>query len=242
MPALTSGRSRSFRSVVAVVSTALLVAGGLLLGASPASAHDELVSTDPAADAAVAELPAVLTLTFSGELLGDAGATEVQVTDASGTSLVAGAPVVQTNVVTQPLTPGASGAVAVLWRVVSSDGHPISGEYSFSVAAAPAPSPTPTSTPTAHTTPTVSPSPSTASATPTPTIGLVPADEGSAPLPWILFAVIGVAVLGGVVYLLVSRARRARELEEARMAGVPTPADSTPPDPSAPGSDTPADR
>ena len=55
------------------------------------------------------------------------------VTDSAGTDLTAGAPVLDGVRVTQPLAGTAVGVVDVTWRVVSSDGHPISGEFSFSV-------------------------------------------------------------------------------------------------------------
>ena len=71
--------------------------------AAPASAHDELVSTDPAADSTVDALPAQLTLTFSEAIDRRTGASEVQVTDAAGTTLSAVAPAAQDNVLTQPL-------------------------------------------------------------------------------------------------------------------------------------------
>ena len=132
----------------ALIAAIALAGASVFLVAAPASAHDELVSTDPAAGAAVDALPAQLTLTFSGELATDPGATELQVTDAAGTSLANGDPVVADTTVTQPLAGAASGAITVLWKVVSSDGHPISGEYTFTVTA-PAPSPTPTPTPSA---------------------------------------------------------------------------------------------
>jgi len=117
----------------------LLGALGLLAGivlasvASPAFAHDELLGADPAPDAVVETLPASITLTFSGVLLGGDGTTEVAVTDAGGQSLTDGAPVLDGVRVTQSLTGEASGPVTVKWRVVSSDGHPISGDYSFAV-------------------------------------------------------------------------------------------------------------
>ena len=83
----------SFRRILAAATAALaLAAGSLLLVAGPASAHDELLSTDPAADSSLEALPAQLTLTFSGQLLAEPGATEVQATDAAGTSLIAGDP------------------------------------------------------------------------------------------------------------------------------------------------------
>jgi hypothetical protein len=233
-----------YRRIAALGAALALAAASLLIVAAPASAHDELVSSDPAADATLPGLPAQLTLTFSGDLLGDAGATEVQVTDAAGALLADGSPVVAANVVTQPLSAGATGAIAVKWRTVSSDGHPISGEYAFTVTAPTTPTPSPTTSPSATPTPspTATTSPSTTPATIAPTAAPAPDQSGGAVLPWIVLVLVGVAVLGGVVYLLVSRARRARELEATRMAGMSTPAETTPPDPAAPGSDGPSDR
>ena len=49
---------RSLRRAIAAAAAALLLAAGGLLVASPASAHDELVSTDPAADTTLEALPA----------------------------------------------------------------------------------------------------------------------------------------------------------------------------------------
>ena len=92
---------RSFRRAITAAAAALLLAAGGLLVASPASAHDELVSTDPAADTSLEALPAELTLTFSGELAADPGATELQVTDASGAVLADGDPLVEGTVVTR---------------------------------------------------------------------------------------------------------------------------------------------
>ena len=50
------------RGVTALVAGALLVLQGLL-GAAPASAHAELVETDPAEGAVVETAPSTLTLT-----------------------------------------------------------------------------------------------------------------------------------------------------------------------------------
>ena len=226
---------RSSPRALAAAAAALLLAMGGLLVAAPASAHDELVSTDPAADTAVDALPAELTLTFSGELAADPGATELQVTDAAGTSLADGDPVVQGTAVTQPLTGEASGPITVLWKVVSSDGHPISGQYAFTVSAPPTPTPTPTPTQTATTTPSASP---TDEPTADPTVAPVPADSGSSALPWIIGGLLLFAAVGGaVLYLLVSRARRLRA-EEALRAGPSSGSAATPPA----GSEPPADR
>jgi methionine-rich copper-binding protein CopC len=187
------------------VLTALVVAWAALLAvAEPAAAHDELVSTDPAAGSEVAALPSTLTLAFSGELLGGEGANEVQVTDASGATLNDGPTAVDGTTVTQALAGDAVGSIQVLWRVVSSDGHPISGEFSFTVAdsAAPTAPGAPTTTPPQTPTPGAS---AEASPSATPTTAEEPAD----PWPWIIGAVILMLVIALVVYLLVVRPRRA---------------------------------
>ncbi|WP_243075251.1 copper resistance CopC family protein [Microbacterium sp. SS28] len=228
---------------LATLVVAVVAAASLLLGAAPASAHDELVSTDPAAGSAVAALPDELTLTFSGVLATDAGASEVAVTDATGASLVDGAPVASDTVLTQALAGEASGVVTVLWKVVSSDGHPISGEFSFTVDG---PASSPTTEPTAEPTPT-DVATAAPTAEPTPSASPVPPAETTDLRPWFVGALLLVlAVAGGVMYLLISRARRERALS----GGAPTqgqggtddgPADGRA-DGSQPGSEPPADR
>lgn len=232
----TTTTPRPFTRTLAVAAAALLLVTGGLLTAAPASAHDELVSADPAADSTLEALPDQLTLTFSGELAADAGATELRVTDAGGTSLADGDPAVEGTTVTQALTGAASDTVTVLWKVVSSDGHPISGEYRFTVAA----TPTPTATPTATTVPTASPTPTetpAAEPTETPTVAPVPVDNGSSAWPWIIGGVLLLAVIAAVTYLLVSRSRRERA-EEALRASAAEAAAGGP----APRSEPPADR
>ena len=222
MPANTLAPRPLARTLAAAAAALLLVTGGLL-AAAPASAHDELVSTDPAADSTLATLPAELTLTFSGELATDQGATELQVTDAAGTSLGDGAPVVEGTSVTQALTGAASGPITVLWKVVSSDGHPISGQYGFTVTAPPTPMPTPTETLSPSASPSASPTPSdtpTAEPTEMPTVAPEPVDSGNAALPWIIGGLLLAAVIGAVTYLLVSRARRQRDAEALRASAA----------------------
>ena len=217
---------------VSALVAALLVAFAVVLGtASPAHAHDELLGSDPAANATIDALPGQLTLTFSAEIADDEGASVVEVTDAAGTALAAGTPVVRDNLVTQALSGEASGAVTVLWKVVSSDGHPISGEFSFTVTAAP----TPTAAPTETTAPTPSATAAPSeTATPTPTVTSEPAaSDGSSALPWVIAGVLLVALIGAVVYLLVSRSRR----EKALAKGAQSSTDG----PSQPGSPPSAD-
>ncbi len=118
---------------------------GLVLAATtavaPASAHDELVASTPTPDQALDPAPSEITLTFSDNIL-EVG-TEISVTDAAGTEFVADEPVVDGPTVSVALEsemPG--GSYDANWRVVSSDGHPISGTIPFSVT-----TPAETSTP-----------------------------------------------------------------------------------------------
>lgn len=122
------------RSRVAAGTTGVLgiLLAAVLLTASPAAAHDELADSDPAAGDSLASAPAEITLTYSADIL-EMGA-EVIVVDAEGTDWVEGTPLVEGQVVTA--TVGADMPVAgyeVRWRVVSSDGHPISGVIPFTV-------------------------------------------------------------------------------------------------------------
>lgn len=112
----------------------------LLLAAWPAGtgqalAHASLVGSNPAAGTDLRAAPTSLRLTFSDGI--NATGTAIQVTDASGAQLQLGEPVVNDTVVTQRLKATTTpGTVRVVWRVTSSDGHPATGNFNFSVDAA----------------------------------------------------------------------------------------------------------
>lgn len=205
---MTSSPAPRRRTLPAALAAALLAAAALLVPTLPAAAHDELVSTDPSADAVLDALPPQITFTFSADVLTDAGATVVEVTDSSGTSLTDGAPEVAGTEVTQALAGTASGTVTVKWRVVSSDGHPIDGDLAFTVPQASA-SPSATPTATAAPAPTASESASAAAEdSGAATAAPVETATDSSPLPWILLVVALVIVAGVLVYVFASRGRR----------------------------------
>lgn len=106
-----------------------------------ASAHDQLVSSDPAADAQLDTAPTVVTLEFSAAIM-DTGLA-MTVVDADGTDHLVDEPVADGTTVTATLDTLPVGGYQVRWRVVSSDGHPISGYVPFTVGDA-EPLPTPT--------------------------------------------------------------------------------------------------
>lgn len=205
------------RALMGALAAGALAIAGLVGIASPASAHDELVGTDPQAGTTLSAVPAQITLTFNEKVLDDAGATAVVVTTSTGTPVQDGDPTVSDNTVTQPIIAAAepNGKYTVTWKVVSSDGHPVSGEFSFSVqGATPSPgfSPTPTSTPTPTPTETATTAPVPS---PTSTAAPAPASDGSVWL-WVILVIVVVAVLAGVVYLVASRRRRTSDEQRLR--------------------------
>lgn len=106
--------------------------GFFLLTAPAASAHDQLTSSEPIQDERVATAPSSITLRFSAPLLNLGN--EIRIVDAEAKNWALGASVLTRETLSQPLAPDMpEGEYQVRWRVVSSDGHPINGAYSFLV-------------------------------------------------------------------------------------------------------------
>jgi methionine-rich copper-binding protein CopC len=123
--------SRSSR--LSVIMLAALLPAALVLGtATPASAHDELIGSTPAAGASVAELSSV-TLDYSAQLLGE-GANVVQVVGPDGLFYDSGCTTVEGTTAGIETALGQAGQYEIRWQVVSSDGHPISGTVPFTYA------------------------------------------------------------------------------------------------------------
>lgn len=124
--------------------------------ASPALAHDALSSTSPAQDSVATTSPETVTLTLSEPPANSENLnfSTITVTDGAGKTVSDGKVTVYGPTLTTNLDPGTAGTYTVLWRTVSSDGHPIEGKYSFTVqtavgAGAPTPSAAPTVSPSA---------------------------------------------------------------------------------------------
>lgn len=105
----------------------------LLLGMGSARAHSELISSSPAAESDLDLVPASIELVFNQKIQDQfAYAT---LTGPDGTQISRGEPSVQGERVLLPVQAGGgSGQYTVAYRVISEDGHPISGTYSFTVA------------------------------------------------------------------------------------------------------------
>ena len=114
-----------------VLATALAL-GGLLvaLGAAPASAHASLVRSSPADQSSVTTAPKIVSLTFDENIR---VSSVILVTGPDGASVLQGKTSVVDNVVSTRVGLGTSGDYTVVYRVVSADGHPVSGRLSFGV-------------------------------------------------------------------------------------------------------------
>ena len=111
--------------VVAVLG--LLVS---LLGASPASAHAALVGTDPEEGALLQALPGSVAFTFNENV----GNVNIALQAPDGSPLEITDVEAVDNVASATLTdPGQRGEYTASYRVVSADGHPISGTIKFEV-------------------------------------------------------------------------------------------------------------
>ena len=116
-----------------LVGAALAVLA-FVVAAVPAVAHTSLVGMTPGNGATVTTAPVQVVLMFDEavEQLGDG----VVVTAPSGANVGSGAPVVDGALVTQQLVALTEpGRYTVAYRVVSDDGHPVTGSLGFTLAA-----------------------------------------------------------------------------------------------------------
>jgi methionine-rich copper-binding protein CopC len=166
---------------------------------APAMAHAELESSSPADGAELEAVPAVLSFTF-GETLIAAGHA-ITLTDLETGSRFA-LPEVEVDSRTASVTwpdSAAAGEYRAAYRVVSADGHPISGSITFTIPGAdPGPS---------QTGPAASGMADPAAGHPTGTAA-VPAPAGATEENWVLAGVVVVLLAAGLLAGLIRRRRR----------------------------------
>ena len=113
------------------VATVIVTAGSWGIGASPAQAHGALVSSTPEDGARLEREPTSVRLAFDESLREPA---YVVVTAPDGRRISQATPQVLDNRVIEPVTPaGQAGTYTVAYRVVSVDGHAVTGELSYTV-------------------------------------------------------------------------------------------------------------
>ena len=123
-------------TVIAVMSqrmkTAVIAILALLLVVSlviPAFAHAQLLSSQPADGDSLATAEEVV-LTFNEEISPDF--VQLVATGPDG-DVLDGEPTIDGAVLTQPIRPTSNGEYSMTYRVVSADGHPVSGELRFTL-------------------------------------------------------------------------------------------------------------
>jgi copper transport protein len=123
-----------FSHLRALIRRIVTVLGFIVLAvADPASAHNSLRSSSPADGEQLASAPTEWIVTFANEVLLES--TSGQLTLADGTVQALPAPTFgeATNTVRFTLPANLSGVITAQWRLVSSDGHAISGGVRFAV-------------------------------------------------------------------------------------------------------------
>ena len=107
----------------------------ILLGVQNANAHAQLSSSVPAKNQIVKVLPSLVWLEFDGDLLsfGDKQIHKITVTNSRKKRVDIGGPIVGGARISTKLKAGLpAGKYFVSYRVVSEDGHPVEGSYTFS--------------------------------------------------------------------------------------------------------------
>ena len=118
-----------------VLTLALAVGAALLLGAAPAWAHSQLDASNPANGASVATPPSSVSLTFNEDV--QPGFTVITLIGPDGKDYHSG-DVTETDqtVKVDALPLGPAGQYQIGYRVVSADGHPVSGKTTFTLTTA----------------------------------------------------------------------------------------------------------
>ncbi|GAB3992457.1 copper resistance CopC family protein [Nocardioides marmoraquaticus] len=202
--------TRTRATVLSLLVAPLVALAALVVGVGPASAHASLTGSDPADGATLAAAPGTVSFTFNEDIREPA----FVVVTAGGQRVAEGEAQVDANVVTARVDDGApAGRWTAAYRVVSVDGHAVTGQIAFEVEQ-PAPSATPSAT--VSTSASATPSPGTdASASPgasaETTQGAVTAgdDEGLWP-PHTEHVVLAAVLLAAAAALVLWSRRRAR--------------------------------
>lgn len=130
---------RVARIAMGSLAVAALVALMSMTVLAPANAHDVVEKVEPAEGSTAASVPAAVKLTFNNTPIG-LGA-EVLVKDENGTNQSIGPVVIEDNVAAQAVKAEApAGRYTVVWRIVSSDSHPIEGTFTFTAGKSNGPS------------------------------------------------------------------------------------------------------
>lgn len=118
------------RRIILVSSIFMLAMFGFSM---PASAHTSVVITDPLYKSELTSMPKKVSIEFTDKLIvfGDKKINTIQIADPNGADVPLSKTMVSKNVLTAELAPRKfiDGVYIVSYRVVSEDGHGVSGSY-----------------------------------------------------------------------------------------------------------------
>ncbi|MEV4098410.1 copper resistance CopC family protein [Streptosporangium saharense] len=118
-----------------LLTVLLLASAALLSVVTPAQAHNVLIGSDPENGASLATAPERITLTFDQAVR--QGFAQISVTGPGGTRWEEGKTTVSGEKVSVEVRPlGPAGQYVAGYRILSSDGHPVSGKVTFTLTAA----------------------------------------------------------------------------------------------------------
>lgn len=115
--------------MLAIISVSLIFAG-----MQSANAHAQLTSSNPKKNEVIKTLPSLVWLEFDGDLLsfGDKQINKLTVTNSKKKRVDIGGPIVGGARISTKLKASLpAGKYLVTYRIVSEDGHPVQGIYSF---------------------------------------------------------------------------------------------------------------
>jgi len=121
--------------VLAALSSAVTT-----LNAAPAMAHTRIAKSSPGINSVIKNWPSKVTIIFNENLitLNGASVNRIEVTNSQGVRIDEGATKVSGSSASAQLKGGqSSGRYTVTYRVVSSDGHPVTNTYSFTFISGP---------------------------------------------------------------------------------------------------------
>lgn len=197
--------------------TLIIMAVLLMFNAPVASAHDALIDSNPKEGETLTENITNISLVFNNppQPVG----VEAILTDATGATTPLEDYQISGNTLDLDVPHNIGGELKLSWRVVSSDGHAISGELNFTtpelVVESPSPNPTEETQKTSETASVETSTPPTPS--PSQETSNDPENEG---LPWTGIIIGGVLALSGVVAVVITdfskRAKAARNARNGR--------------------------
>ena len=114
---------------LAIISVSLIFAG-----MQSAYAHAQLTSSNPKKNEVIKTLPSLVWLEFNGDLLsfGNKQIHKLTVTNSKKVRVDIGGPIVGGARISTKLKAGLpAGKFLISYRIVSEDGHPVEGSFSF---------------------------------------------------------------------------------------------------------------